>query len=252
MHWVTKLENTLNNPITRKKIILLCGSIEAFLENPSMLNDSQLDSNFSWMKRVSPEEAKISKEKLEEWARSDAKPSGGKIDEWIYQKPISTFNTGISEKLFGRKLPAEFYNDDITEDDDNEKELNYLESLTPNAVQRNWITPTEFLCCPQKISDTPLEDYYNNLKIGKIFCKNQYWKSEIIKFGLSIDKNSLVVQCNSENSVKAWFINVVTFENNLFVHTPYKSCFTNEGAEKYYTIALGKEWTGGDVFDDFC
>ena len=33
LRWVTKLENTLNNPITRAKLELICGSIEAFLES---------------------------------------------------------------------------------------------------------------------------------------------------------------------------------------------------------------------------
>lgn len=80
------------------------------------------------------------------------------------------------------------------EDDDEEEIPDYIESLTTGAVQRNWRTPTEFLCCPAKISDAPLEDY---LKIYKLenFCKHQYGQSEIVKFGLSKDKNSMVIQC---------------------------------------------------------
>lgn len=34
LRWLTKLENILNNDITRKKVELICGSVEAFLENP--------------------------------------------------------------------------------------------------------------------------------------------------------------------------------------------------------------------------
>lgn len=30
LRWVTRLENALDNPITRKRIIMRCGSIEAF------------------------------------------------------------------------------------------------------------------------------------------------------------------------------------------------------------------------------
>ena len=30
LHWVTKLENVLNNPITRRRVINICGSVEAF------------------------------------------------------------------------------------------------------------------------------------------------------------------------------------------------------------------------------
>ena len=37
LRWLTKLENILNNEITRKKVELICGSIEAFLENPALL-----------------------------------------------------------------------------------------------------------------------------------------------------------------------------------------------------------------------
>lgn len=55
--WVTRLENALNNPITRNKIKYLCGSIEAFLENPSILRESASDPNTGWMRTVSKEEA---------------------------------------------------------------------------------------------------------------------------------------------------------------------------------------------------
>jgi len=54
LRWLTRLENALNNPTTRKKIEYLCGSIEAFLENPSMLNDLQVDPSYSWMRTVTP------------------------------------------------------------------------------------------------------------------------------------------------------------------------------------------------------
>ena len=150
-------------------------------------------------------------------------------------------------------LPDDFFKTEYQENDKEEETFDCIESLTTGAVQRNWRTPTEFLCCPVKISDAPLDDYLKNLQIGKIFCKHQYGQSEIIKFGLSKNKNSIVVQCfDAENPVKSWYIAKITFENNLFVHTAYTSCFTEEGAEKYYTLALGEEWTDGDVFDDYC
>ena len=57
LRWLTRLENALKNPVTRKKIEYLCGSIEAFLENPSVLNELQGDPNFKWMRTVTPEEA---------------------------------------------------------------------------------------------------------------------------------------------------------------------------------------------------
>ena len=39
LRWLTKLENILNNPITKNKIIYRCGSIENFLSNPAMMCD---------------------------------------------------------------------------------------------------------------------------------------------------------------------------------------------------------------------
>lgn len=150
-------------------------------------------------------------------------------------------------------LPDEFFKTNCQKDNNEEENLDYIKSLTVGAAQRNWRTPTEFPCCPIKISDTPLKDYFMNLQIGKIFCKHQYGQSKIIKFDLSKDQNFIIIQClDAENSIKGLYIVKVTFEDNLFVHTTYASCFTDEGAEKYYTLALGEEWTGDATFDDFC
>ena len=58
LRWVTKLENTLLNPITRAKIELICGSIEAFLENPSLLYGHESENpNFTWMRAVTKDES---------------------------------------------------------------------------------------------------------------------------------------------------------------------------------------------------
>ena len=48
------------------------------------------------------------------------------------------------------------------------------ESLTPNAMQRYWRTPTEFPLCPSEVGDRPLTTYLNNLKKGAVITKNQY------------------------------------------------------------------------------
>lgn len=44
LRWLTKLENVLNNPITRKKIEYLCGSVEAFVNDPSMIQEFANDN----------------------------------------------------------------------------------------------------------------------------------------------------------------------------------------------------------------
>ena len=86
LHWVTRLENALNNPITRARIENICGSIEVFLANPSVLRGHErIDPNFMWMRAVSPEEAQASLARLLEWAKERPESKGGKIGEWIYE-----------------------------------------------------------------------------------------------------------------------------------------------------------------------
>ena len=86
LRWITRLDNALNNPITRKKIIYHCGSVEAFLENPAILRDKALPPDISWMKTVTKEQAAASKKNLERWAEEDSKQesSGKGIGDWIF------------------------------------------------------------------------------------------------------------------------------------------------------------------------
>lgn len=87
LRWLTKLENALNNPITRKKIEYLCGSIEAFVNDPSIIQEFVNDNpNYEWMRTVTPEEARASYERLRAWAekKGNGKPLGGTIGEWIF------------------------------------------------------------------------------------------------------------------------------------------------------------------------
>ena len=84
LQWVTRLENALDNPITRKRIIMRCGSIEAFLANPSLLRESDVTPDFSWMRTVTNAEAQVSKERLLAWAESDKPTSGGALGAWVF------------------------------------------------------------------------------------------------------------------------------------------------------------------------
>ena len=114
LRWITKLENAILNPITAKKIVLCCGSIEEFLRDPSKLQQSYEDRDFEWMRAVSKEEAATSLERLLSWAKSDKFPSGGALGEWIYRRrspqnnskhveeyaifPSETLNTALNER----------------------------------------------------------------------------------------------------------------------------------------------------------
>ena len=73
LRWITKLENILLNPITCKKIELLCGcSIEEVLNDISILRNKSLTPQFEWMKTVSKEEAQQSLESWKKWTESSS------------------------------------------------------------------------------------------------------------------------------------------------------------------------------------
>lgn len=88
LRWVTKLENILLIPTSAKKIIYLCGSIEEFLKDPSKLRNVSINQDYEWMRAVSKEEAAISLERMQMWAKSDKQFSGGTLGEWIYKRSI--------------------------------------------------------------------------------------------------------------------------------------------------------------------
>lgn len=241
LRWITKLENVLNNPITRQRIEYHCGSVEAFLKNPSILNGlEKVDSNFGWMRTVSPEEAAICLKRLNELSKKPInrkEEESHKLDEWIYKEQNTFFSPSYP--------PSDM--------DEEETEPVKVKSLTPNAVQVDWKTPTEFPCCPMESSIKPLEEYKERLKPTVIFSKNIYTSSLVVDSALVKEGNELWVMCQfADYAIKPWTLTKITFENGVFVHQSKGSFFHEDGAQKYFTLAQGKEWTGGDVFDDYC
>lgn len=230
LRWVTRLENILLNPITAKRIANACGSVEAFLADPSKFRDNFLEPNYEWMCTVSIQEAQTSLERMLAWAESDKQPSGGSLGEWI-------FNRGISQMQ-----PVE----PVQERSD------VIMAKTINAAQRDWRTPSEFPCCPQEYSEEPITTYSVKLKEGAIFCQNELYSSLVFKSALSEDRQSLFVITENKDGIKRWALAKITYENGLFMHTSLHNFFTQEGAEKQYCLAQGLEWTGGDSIDDDC
>lgn len=337
LRWVTRLENILLNPITAKRIELVCGSIEAFLEAPSKFRDKFPEPTYKWMAIVSIEEAKASRERLLAWAQSDKQLEGDTLGDWIYNRNrvsrdikgleiisgkahIVTdemiesifakveLETGLTRSELSSKSKKEKYyqarikvakllrsevglsdegignligrspsmvgtylrtNDYSFREQNTNKVLasaiiqhyksdyfssEVIESLTANAVQKNWKTPCEFLCCPKSIIDVPIIAYFTNLNKGAVFAQNKYAKSIIEKFAISEDKSRFWVICKSsdDNGMKSYSLSEVTFENSCFVHNSLGSFFSKDGAEKQLTFAQGLEWNRGTTLDDMC
>ena len=252
LRWLTRLENALGNPITRKRIEFLVGDIQKFIDDPSCLRDvTGSNQDIMWMRTVSSEEARNSYNRMMEWAqkRNEANVSrGGRLDEWIFSPETKSSQD----------------EDQIDSQDDMRIEIVSItgkkhfftisDSIDSIAIQGNWTTPTNFLCCPHELSHTPIEDYYSNLRIDKVFCRSLYGESKILDFAISKDKQHLWVLSKStdEEAIKPWLLAEIIMYKNSFLHLNRHSFFTEVGGRKYFILAQGKEWTGGDCIDDYC
>ena len=293
LRWFTRLENALNNNITRNKIIWICGSLEAFIENPNILKERIIgEPSLEWMRTVTKDEAKTAYENIKVyWEKQAQNPKplvGGKLDEYIYNKqkdPIQLSIHNKKDKEFSciqnksqastaevsneeweqmtislRKAHSEFErqeNNDI--DLELEQKIELVQAKSPKiAWQKKWKIPTEFLCCPTEISNSPINDYYNQLVIGNIYNKTHYyWNNDatiqFIEDKAFVDKNnSIIVLSRSDNSIKPYALSKIYFEENKFIHESLGTFFDKDGGRKYFILEQGLEWTEGDVIDDYC
>lgn len=115
----------------------------------------------------------------------------------------------------------------------------------------DWKTPSEFPLIPRELSNTPLMYYLSNLKAGAIFTRNDRGEQQIYDAAIAEDKSHLAVVTNISDVTKFALVEV-TFANGYFIHKSIRNFFTEEGAQKYFTISLGRDWTGGDVMEDYC
>lgn len=266
LHWVSKLENTLNNPITRAKVELICGSIENFLKNPKLLSGHESkDPNFSWMRNTSPEEAENSLKHWNEWAAKpleERKPKGLGVGEWIYEKDKTT----VTPKPSNRPRyvgPYNSWSDHKTAIDEAnqlwyEQEYGCKDSLTPGAKQLNWKSHTKFLLCPGEGQERSLLAYSNNLVVGKAFSKSKYKDGDAVyKTGFNRADNAIIVLTHNQKiddlgHGKPWSVCRITLTDGYFIHESLGSFFDPNGGEREFTEAMGGTWTGGKVLDDYC
>ncbi len=264
LRWVTKLENTLNNPITRAKIELICGSVEAFLNNPNLLYGHESENpNFTWMRAVTKEEAQRSLARWQEWAAKpieERKPKGEGVGEWIYEKAknfeapkpnnrpryVGPYNSWTEHKAAIEEENKRLH----------EEEYGLKNSLTPGAKQLNWKTPTEFLLCPKEGQERTLQAYLNNLIKGKVFTHSEYGDGFVV---LDFDYNPtddavyvLTYKAEFEEIPfgKPWALCKIALQDGYYIHEN-KGTFSYElEGQMHFTLAMGREWTGCNVFDD--
>lgn len=164
LRWLTRLENVLKNPVTRRKVEFLCGSIEAFLDNPSLLRDAAGNPNFEWMRAVTREEAENCKARMHLWANSPSSrrstaPSRGLNPQNLSRlhQPLQRWEAGLA-----REPGLDF-------------------AMTPRSAQYMWNAAIHFPCCPIVIGTDPLDDYVQNIGTGAVvaYCDDQEICSEL-------------------------------------------------------------------------
>lgn len=241
LHWVTKLENVLNNPITRRRVINICGSVEAFLKNPALIWNSSADPNFTWMRTVTEEEAAKCKANLERWSKEDVdffnSPKVNGLGEWIYSD-VRPNNDVLHER---KPLPQHPEFEKLDEEQvelEDDPMCSFDESLTLNALQEYWRTPTEFSLCPSEVLS--LETYYALLKKGKVFYSNTYGSGIIIEAAISDDKNELCVATHNPEALKNWGITYIYILGGKYIHRSGGTFFSEIGALKAITFSKVK------------
>lgn len=239
LRWLTRLENALNNPITLARIENICGSIEVFIADPSVLRGHEkIDHNFNWMRAVTPEEAHASLERLTNWAKEHPKTQGGSLGEWLFQEQRANTKSRYNFTSFPNKSENEMAAP--KENEVEERAPLLIQSLTPNAVQLDWKNPVAFPCCPQEFSANPLEAYMANLKEGAIFSTNSYGNSTILKFGMP-QQDCLWVMCSISIGWKTHAFTKITFKDGIFFHENMGVYDIGDGPESIFESILKGE-----------
>jgi len=205
LRWLTRLENSLSNPATRKKIEYLCGSVEAFLDNPSMLNDLHLEPNIAWMRTVNPEEASNCKVRMDVWANSKTR-----------QK--RTLGAGKRERSFGDRVYKPLQKWEVGLAGEPGLDL----ALTPWCAQYMWRADAYFPCCPRTPGSNPIEDYFRNIKHGTVIAYSDHEefcpKLTVFEFVLRKAGTSILVMTRTEDG--RWVIIGIEFHDGSrhFIH----------------------------------
>lgn len=225
--WVTKFEYHILQPQVQAQLRIVTGEnkIEKILSDFEQYK-AFLPQNLFWMRSVSQEDA-----------------------DKCLQKYI--------DLKFSTKEEREQLDWNTLESKKNIKEIfpDLKPALTPNAFVAGNMIPSYFPCCPQTIGENPLQAYFENLKTGNTYYTNERYKTIVLEAAFYEEKQKIIVKCESgdgEKAIKLWSVSTITFENGMYLHTLYRTCFEKKSADKYFTILQDKEWTGGDVFDDFC
>ena len=238
LRWFTRLENALNNPITRKRIERLCGSdIKKFIENPSCLRtETPNTQDLAWMRTVSSEEAKTALDNLMSWAKKLTPPNNAYIQtkdrDWMFKKQEGDKYRHHdiyteADKTFINKLM-------LNENHENKKEqiVDYLLEPTKDNVN--------------------LEAYFAKLVPGAAFSKTRFGYQNVLKAMIAKDNSSIGVAVTMPSGIKPFATYKIYCVDSKIVYDFLHTCFEENGALQRMTEAAGEKWTGPDSIDNYC
>ena len=245
LRWFTRLENALNNEITRNKIIYICGSVEAFIENPSILQERLVgEPSLEWMRTVTKESATTAYENIKRyWEEQAANPKplvGGKMNDSIYskQQAITQYTPTLSKnKNIFTTIDNGFTQKNETEQQSPKSDL--IKAKSPNiAWQKNWDTPAQFPCCPTSVGSSPLQDYYNQLILGEycsitMFSEFDVFAERIYKISYTKDNNALILLGKTYEYLR---LSKIYFSDGKFIHEhiqKYESSQDNQAFNQF-------------------
>ncbi len=213
LHYVTRFENVANNQYTRQKLEHVTGmKLEEILDNPDILHSLKLPKNWSWLT------AGISEKEVENMRRHIVEQAN---------KPVKNKSIYIEDNKTSN-------------------------SKTAYAIQADgWFPAGFFPCCPQH-ENSSLEEYMENIIIGEPIFYHDGHEYITEAYELSEDKKIIAVKAKDNKAVKENILVTITYDSNYWFIHKCDRFFSEEGLEKYYSLALGREWLGGDTLDDGC
>lgn len=256
LRWLTPLENILCNPISFARILYRCGSIESFLKDPSVLSRED-GSDYSWMRAVTPTEAKNALDNLMRMSHMKTVSEGGTYDDWIFSRRLrgsKILNLKQSNSIiiaswesgdkFGNEYGAEIrqrihkleFSLDLNR-------LSLSESINKNAMQESWNGPCNFLLCPSKPKLFPLLDYAMNLESGNVFLARSYGDYIVERYIYNNKIDVLFVVCKVQLKDEAdtffWPLVTIGFKDGKYIHRRMGEFFYSDDVEKVMALVSG-------------
>ena len=238
LRWLTRLENILMNPVSLKRVTMLCGGdITKFIKNPSCLRDlTGTNKDLMWMRNVSPEEAFNAYKNVMSWGL----------------KPID--NNQLREKTSFSDKSNWIFKDTPFQYNNCETAPQFIKAKSPiTALQFKWKTPTEFKCCPIEIQNNGLDEYYENLQVGAVFSTNQYSTYWVKERSFINNKSEILVVTYdiTPDAVKPYGLVKIYYSGHQFIHESISTFFEENGVNKVYTEMQGLIWEGEHSIDEY-